>query len=194
MTSAERMSRPIHGCGDCGSMGCAGMGYFGAGSGAGFAAATFFDERPVNGPAPLETVRIPPLLRASLDHAPLDLAESGRTWLYSVTGLDAPGAPPSLLFSVYPVEQELTILPVRITQVEAPDEDWYRIDLPAHHHLARLLSAFCLLDKASMARELVPAVIGALGDEAPPHEADDRTPALRDHARSNLLGRTEVVP
>ena len=39
-------------------------------------------------------------------------------------------------------------------------------DLPAHHHLARLLSAFCLLDKASMARELVPAVRAALAHAA----------------------------
>ncbi|MFZ5843031.1 MAG: response regulator [Pseudomonadota bacterium] len=35
-------------------------------------------------------------------------------------------------------------------------------DLPAHQHLARLLSAFCLLDKTRMASELVPAVRAAL--------------------------------
>jgi hypothetical protein len=90
-----------------------------SGSGAGFTAATFFGGRPVNGPAPLEAVRIPPLLRASLDHAPLDLsAAQERTWLYSVSGINAPGAPPVLLFAGYPVEQELSVLPVRITHVD----------------------------------------------------------------------------
>lgn len=39
-------------------------------------------------------------------------------------------------------------------------------DLPAHHHLARLLSASCLLDKANMASELVPAVRAALAQAA----------------------------
>lgn len=94
-----------------------------SGARAGFSAAAFFGGgRPVNGPAPLDAARIPPLLRASLEHAPLDAAdEGGRVWLYSVAGLDAPGSPPCILFSGYPVEQERTVLPVRIHQVLAED-------------------------------------------------------------------------
>ena len=90
-----------------------------SGASPGFTAATFFGGRPFNGPAALESARIPALLRGSLEHAPIDLAnEDERAWLYSVTGLTAPGSPPCLLFAGYPVEQELTILPVRISQVE----------------------------------------------------------------------------
>ena len=55
-------------------------------------------------------------------------------------------------------------------------------------------AAHVFVPRLAGARELVPVVIGALGEEAPPREADDRIPALRDHARSHLLGRTEVVP
>jgi hypothetical protein len=89
-------------------------------AGTGFNATKFFEGKLANGPAPLDSARIPPLLRASLDHAPIDLSSTDRAWTYSVSGLAAPGAAPSLLFSAYPVEQELTILPVRITQVDLP--------------------------------------------------------------------------
>lgn len=89
-------------------------------AGTGFQPATFFGGRLANGPAPLDSARIPPLLRASLDHAPIDLSATDRAWLYSVSGPTAPGAPPALLFSGYPVEQELAVLPVRISQVEIP--------------------------------------------------------------------------
>ncbi|MFN4291905.1 MAG: response regulator transcription factor [Permianibacter sp.] len=50
-------------------------------------------------------------------------------------------------------------------------------DLPAHRHLARLLSAFCLLDKASMASELVPAVRAALAQASGQLAAEPATPA-----------------
>jgi hypothetical protein len=94
-----------------------------AGAG-GFVAATFFGERLVNGPAPLAAVRVPALLRGSLEHAPIDLSDKDqRTWLYSVTGFTAPGAPPCILFAGYPVEQELSVLPVRITQVVTAAKD-----------------------------------------------------------------------
>ncbi|HLM66271.1 MAG TPA: hypothetical protein VK358_02035 [Longimicrobium sp.] len=90
----------------------------------GFVAATFFGERLVNGPAPLAAVRVPALLRGSLEHAPIDLSDKDqRTWLYSVSGLNAPGAPPCILFAGYPVEQELSVLPVRITQVVTAAKD-----------------------------------------------------------------------
>lgn len=89
-----------------------------AGTAGGFAADTFFGGRLANGPAPLPSVRVPALLRASLDHAPIDLEDAGdRAWTYAVSGLNAPGSPPCLLFAGYPVEQERAVLPVRITQV-----------------------------------------------------------------------------
>jgi hypothetical protein len=94
-----------------------------SGAAGGFSPSTFFGGEETTGPAALDAARVPPLLRASLGHAAIDLADTNeRAWLYAVGGLNAPGSPPCLLFAGYPVEEERTILPVRITALEPAGE------------------------------------------------------------------------
>lgn len=84
---------------------------------AGFDPAQFFPALRVNGPEPLAPSRIPALLRAALEHPPVDLATAERIWLYTVTGPRPAGTAPSLLFTSYPLEPDLEVSPVRITGI-----------------------------------------------------------------------------
>ncbi|HEU0300491.1 MAG TPA: hypothetical protein VFR37_13570 [Longimicrobium sp.] len=88
----------------------------GVGGAAGFTATTFFSGRPVTGPTGVDAARVPPLLRAALQHPSIDLAAQDRAWTYTVSGLPSTGSAPCLLFSSYPLEPDLA-LPVRITGV-----------------------------------------------------------------------------